>query len=130
MQAQKTTSLKVTDALMAKATKMPSNLVVDGLNNHGMFSLAFLMRLTEEQLCDLRREARIHGENEIFLLFYVIPESEFGKKGGKALQDFTSFDFSKVKKIHFNGNCSPILDYPHSNASHYVSVTFILDDEE
>jgi len=125
-----TTSLRASDALITKASKLPHNLVVDGLNEHGMFSLAFLMRLTEDQLCDLRREARIQENDDIFLFFYSIPKKDFRKKGARELKNFTTFDFSTVEKIHFNGNCCPILDYPYSNASHYVSVTFVLKDED
>lgn len=118
------------DMLFSLANKLPQNLVVDAVNEHGMFTAALLLRLKEENLCDLRKEARKHKNNPVFLFFFKVSEKELGKKAPFEVRDseFTTFDFSKVVNVLFNGSTAPLLDHNYLAATHYVSVTLVVKD--
>lgn len=114
------------DMFISLANKLPENLQLDAVNEHGLFCAAFLLRLTEEQLCDLRKEARKHDKENIFLLFYCVSEENASSQVPYELKDLNNFDFSKVVSCKFNGNTSPFLQYRNWEPYHYVTVTFVI----
>lgn len=114
------------DALISLANKLPENLVLDSMNAEGSFTINFLLQLAEEQLCDLRKEARKQKNENFFLFFYSVTEGKEPKSLPTEVKNFSTFDFSKVKSISFNGNTSPYLPYRNWSPIHYVSVTFTL----
>lgn len=116
------------DMLISLANKLPSNLYLDETSEIGRFTKNFLVELNEHQLSTLKIEAQKHGDENICLLYYSNTETKAGKVPSQEMKDFTSFDFSKVVKILFNGNTAPILKYFDSDPVHYVSVTLILKD--
>ena len=118
------------EMLISLANKLPENLLLDAVNEHGMFTATVLLHLTEAQLCDLRKEARLHKTDNVFLFFYSVSEKNLGKQHAAEVKDFTTFDFSKVVDIQFNGSCAPLLQHNYLKPIHYVSTTFVLKDEE
>ena len=114
------------DLLVSLARKLPPKLLVDAVNAEGNFTMAFLLRLNDEQLEALKKEAEKKGKNEFFLFFYTVPEEKAGKEAPYELRDFSSFDFSKVVSFSFNGSTQPLLPYRDWAPVHYVSVTFVI----
>lgn len=122
------TTIRAADILISCATKLPDNLVFDTQTEHGAFTVNFLLRLKEENLCDLRKEARKQKE-DCFLLFYSISKSDFSN--GKApyqIKGFSSFDFSKVADIKFSGDTIALQPKLDADPVHYVSATLVLKD--
>lgn len=121
-------TLTAKDMLISRAAKLPDRLLLDAVNEHGLFSASFLLRLNEEQLSDLRKESEKQNGKEFFLSFYSISEEKAGKESPCEVKDFTNFDYSKVVSISFNGNTVPMLPYRDWEPIYYVSVTFVLKD--
>lgn len=116
------------DMLVSLANKLPENLLIDAVNEEGRFSAAFLLQLNDEQLSELRKEAKKQEKKNLFLFFYSVPEEKAGKEAPYEVKNFSSFDFSKVVKVSFNGSTAPFLKYRDFPPVHYVSVTFVLKD--
>ena len=114
------------DALISLASKLPDNLLLDAVNEEGQFTMAFLLRLNDVLLNKLKEEAEKQDKKNFFLFFYSVPEEKVGKEVPCEVKNFSTFDFSKVKSISFNGSTAPLLpkrDYP---PIYYVSVTLVL----
>jgi len=122
--------MKARDMLLSLANKLPDNLLLDAVNSHGIFTASFLLRLKEENLCDLRKEARKHGNESVFLFFFKVSEKELGKKAPFEVKEteYDTFDFSKVSDVLFNGSTAPLLEHNYLHAMHYVSVTLVVKD--
>ena len=116
----KTTAAR--DMLISQATKIPKNLRLAAVDEEVQFTKTFLLSLNDEQLSNLRKEAEKQGNKDIFLFFYTIPEEKVAKETPCEVRNFSSFDFSKVVSIGFNGNTAPFLPYVDAPPVHYVSV--------
>lgn len=128
MLKKNTTTVSAKDMLISLANKLPENLLLDAVNEHGLFCMEFLLWLNECQLSALREEAKKHADEDIFLFFYSIPENNSGKKVPVEVKNLSSFDFSKVLSINFNGNTLPALKHSMLPPVYYVSVTFVLKE--
>ena len=117
-------SISATDMLLSLAKKFPENLMLDTEDAEGLFTLCFLLRLSPEQLANLKEAMEFHKDENVFLFFYVQRQGQ--SEHAVELKDFEGFDFSKVIKINFNGNTAPLLYYSDLPPVHYVSVTFTL----
>ena len=122
-------TMNARDMLVSLAKKLPENLLIDAVNEQGMFTAYFLLRLKEEHLCDLRKAARIKGE-DFFLFFYSISEKNKGKQHPAEVKDYTTFDFSKLVDVEFNPSTVNLLLYRDLAPIPYVSVTLVFKDEE
>lgn len=115
-------SIHATDVLIPLAEKLPDNLMFDAEDAEGRFTFAFLQRLSDEQLAELKEAAELHKDENVFLFFYT-------RHQGKCepvveLKNFESFDLSKILGISFNGHTAPLLSYSDLPPIYYVSVTF------
>lgn len=119
-------TISARDMLISLANKLPANLFLDAVNEEGQFTMAFLLRLNDEQLEKLRKEAEKQHKQNFFLFFYSVPEEKAGKEAPFEIRDFSSFDFSKVVSFNFNGSTQPLLPYRDCPPVHYVSVTFVV----
>ena len=122
-------TMNAKDMLVSLASKLPENLLIDAVNEQGMFTASFLLRLKEEQLCDLRKAAREKRE-DFFLFFYSISEKNKGKQHATEVRNYTTFDFSKVVDVEFSSSTVNLLLYRDLAPVPYVSVTLVLKDEE
>jgi len=116
------------DKLVSVAKELPENLLLDAVNDHGLFTSNLLLRLKQEEFCDLRKEARKHQNDKVFLFFYEVPEKDLGKKAPHQVTNYASFDFSKVVKVLFNGSTAPFLEHNYLNPIYYISVTLVTKD--
>lgn len=118
-------TIKATDALVSLVGKLPENLLVDGINEYGKFSISFLLRLTDEQLLVLKNEAA-KKKADFILHFTTI------KSGSTAcpdpLTDFTKFDWEKVVEIKMNGYTCPSLDYHDLDEIDHVSIILVINE--
>lgn len=110
------------DMLLSLASKLPKKLMIHADVAEGEFTIAFLKRLSDEQLADLNEAVNLHEGEDVFLFFYT-------QHQGKCehlieLKDFENFDFSKILGISFNGNTAPLIYHMDSIPIYYVSVTF------
>ena len=117
-------SIYAIDMILSLADKLPNNLMLDSEDMEGAFTLNFLFRLSNEQLEDLKEQANLQNDENVFLFFYVQHQGQ--SEHAVELKDFEGFDLSKVIKINFNGNTAPLLYYSDLPPVHYVSVTFTL----
>ena len=115
-------SISATDMLLSLAKKFPENLMLDTEDAEGLFTLCFLLRLSPEQLANLKEAMEFHKDENVFLFFYIRhkekPEESVELKG------FEGFDLSKVIETNFNGKTAPLLSHSYLDPVHYVSVTF------
>lgn len=120
MQHYNATSVK--DILISCADKIPENLMIDAVNDHGKFSIDFISRLTEDQLISLKNEAAKKGTQNVFLEFSTVTEGSANCP--TELKNFADFDWYKVCQIQINGNTAPSIRSATSEPYHYISVVF------
>lgn len=114
------------DILISCANKLPENLLIDALNQQGMFSITFLLRLTEDQLDCLNKEIAKKRKKQVFLEFSTVQENSTACP--IELKDFDHFDWAEVCQIKMSGDTSPYQRSIHTEAYHYISVVFVLKE--
>lgn len=117
-------SIYANDMLLSLAIKLPNNLMLDAEDVEGIFTLNFLLRLSDEQLEDLKKASALQKDENVFLFFYTQHQGQ--SEHAVELKDFEGFDLSKVIEINFNGKTAPLLSHSYLPPVHYVSVTFVV----
>lgn len=119
--------LTAREALVSRSKELPLNLLVDTVNDHGKFSLEFLLKLTPEQLSKLRTECAKKKNKQVFLSFNIQTKSA-PKLLEQELTDFSSFDWKKVADIKISGDTTPYQHSKSSEAFYYISIVFVMKD--
>ena len=114
----------VKDILMSCADKLPENLMIDAVNDHGKFSIDFISRLTDDQLTKLCEESSKKAGKHVFLDFSTINEGS--NSCPTELKKFSDFNWYKVCQIKINGNTCPYLHNNQSEPQEYISVVFVV----
>lgn len=117
-------SIHANDMLLSLAVKLPNNLMLDAEDVEGIFTFNLLLRLNDKQLEDLKKQANLQKDENVFLYFYI--RHEGSHEASVEFNDFESFDFKQIRKIIFNGNTAPLLSYSDLAPVHYVSVTLVV----
>lgn len=87
-----------TDMLISLAKKLPENLMIHA--SEETFTIAFLQRLTDEQLSALNEAVNLHEVENVFLYVYTV--SKLNHKVYSDFTDLTNFDFERIDSIIFN----------------------------
>ena len=119
--------LTAREALVSRSRDLPTNLLVDTVNDHGKLSLEFLLKLTPDQVSKLRTECEKKKNKQVFLHFSVQTKPA-PKLVEQELTNFSEFDWNKVADFKISGDTTP---YQHSKSSepfHYISVVFVMKD--
>lgn len=120
--------LTAREALVSLSKQLPTNLLVDTVNEHGKFSIEFISKLTPEQLSKLKAECEKKKNKEVFLSFNVQTKPA-PKLVEQELTSFSDFDWNKIADFKISGDTTP---YQHSKSSepfHYVSVVFVMKED-
>lgn len=114
----------VKDILISRAEKLPENLMIDAVDDHGKFSIDFIARLTDDQLIKLSEEAAKKADETVFLEFSTVTEGSTACP--YELKKFSDFDWYKVSQIKISGDTCPSLHSIHSEPYYYISVVFVV----
>lgn len=114
----------VKDILISCADKLPENLMIDAVDDHGKFSIDFISRLTDDQLIKLSEEASKKADKTVFLEFSTVTEDSTDCP--YELKKFSDFDWYKVCQIKISGDTCPYIHSIHSEPHHYISVVFVV----
>lgn len=114
----------VKDILISCAEKLPENLMIDAVDDHGKFSIDFIARLTDDQLIKLSEEAAKKADKTVFLEFSTVTEGSTACP--YELKKFSDFDWYKVSQIKISGDTCPSLHSIHSEPYYYISVVFVV----
>lgn len=87
-----------TDMLLSLAAKLPEKLMIHA--SEETFTIAFLQRLTDEQLSALNEAVNLHEVENVFLYVYTV--SRINHKVYSDFTDLINFDFKKIHSIIFN----------------------------
>lgn len=112
---------------MSLSKHLPTNLLVDTVNEHGKFSIEFISKLTPEQLSKLKAECEKKKNKDVFLSFYIQTKPAPNLLE-EELTNFSNFNWEKVADIKISGDTTSYQHSKSSEAFYYVSVVFVMKD--
>lgn len=115
------TILRAKDAIVARASSLPANLVLDEKALY--FSIVFLLKLNDEELEILRKEASKKKNDIKIEFFYKFKDSI---KPPHSISKFEKFDWQNVTDIKISGDTVPQGKSFHDGYEDYLSVVFTL----
>ena len=127
MKIKNLNSLRVRDLLISLADKLPKNLMADAINEHGKFSIEFLLKLTNEQLEHLNSECSKFKKDLVFLDFAQKPNG--ATYTPTEVKDYSNFNWNNVIDIIINGDTCPTIRSHLTEPIYYVSIVFIMKDD-
>ena len=112
--------------LLHRRMELPEKLYLQSDSKAYDFTINFLRNSSKEELAKLKQEGDKKEKNFI-LIFYTLPEKA-QHKSPYQIQDFKTFDFSKVVEIRYNANTIPLLPKKEGEPIPNMSVIFVVKD--